>query len=83
MKIQRRSQSDLGGKRIGYDVGFRIEVVSDDGGEGEQADDHSDKVDADRSDDSCYALLQKRDPGVAAVCPITGQKDQEYGRGTD
>ena len=65
------------------DIGLRIEVVADDGRKGEQAHDHSHKVNTDGANDTGHALLQERDSGVSAVCPIAGQKDQEYGCGAD
>ena len=83
--VVKRLERNISEQNLGYEqnIRFRVEVISDDGSKSKQTDNDSHKVDADRSDYPCNALLQERDSRIAAVRPVAGQEDQEYCCGTD
>lgn len=65
------------------DICLRIEVIAYDRGKSEETDNDCDKVDANGTNDSGNALLKEGDTRIAAESPVSGQENQEDGRGAD
>ena len=65
------------------DICLRIEVIAYDRGKSEETDNDCDKVDANGTNDSGDTLLKEGDTRIAAESPVSGQENQEDGRGAD